>query len=238
MSDTAREIQVLVNVAKLDAALNELRVELSRLPETIDKANAALGNLEANEQAAQSKLDEFAKERREIEQGIQDNAEKVTKYKNQLMEVKTNKEYQAMLSEIEHLDKDTDAKEERLLILMDEVEQEEEQHKTFKEKSGGEKAELSKLKAAAEARVKEIEGEVEKLEGQKPAVLNDLPVQLRKRYDRILGKFNDFAVTHVLDDVCQGCFRRIPPQVAVEVRTNEKMITCEGCGRMLVHYEA
>ena len=53
---------------------------------------------------------------------------------------------------------------------------------------------------------------------------------------RLLAKLHDFAVTNVVDETCQGCFTRIPPQTAVVVKRNEKIIRCEACGRILVHY--
>lgn len=238
MNDTSRELQVLAAVAKVDATLNDLRTELGRLPDVILQADTKLGNLESNEQAAASKLEELAKERREIEQSVEDNTEKIKKFKNQLMEVKTNKEYQAMLHEIDHFEKDIDAKEERLLILMDEFEQEENQHKSFTGQSGEEKTKLAQQRTAAEARMKAIEEKMTELDAQKPAMLTELPDTIRRRYDRVLSKLKDFAVTHVVDDVCQGCFTRIPPQIAVEVRQSDKLITCEACGRLLVHYES
>jgi predicted nucleic acid-binding Zn-ribbon protein len=238
MSQTSQELQILISVARVDAALNDLRTELGHLPAAVREAERKLGNLESNEQAAASKLEELVKERRETETGVEDNGAKIAKYRNQLMEVKTNKEYQAMLHEIEHLEKDTDAKEERLLILMDELDQEEEQHRSLTGESGQEKSKLSQDKSAAEARMSAIEKEVAELEAQKPAMLKDLPAPMRSRYDRVLAKLKDFAVTHTVDDVCQGCFTRIPPQVAVEVRQNERLVTCEGCGRLLVHYQS
>ncbi|UCH85816.1 MAG: hypothetical protein JSW50_09170 [Candidatus Latescibacterota bacterium] len=48
----------------------------------------------------------------------------------------------------------------------------------------------------------------------------------------------DFAVTHVEDEICQGCFSRVPPQLALEVKNNDQIITCQACGRILVHYNA
>jgi len=49
----------------------------------------------------------------------------------------------------------------------------------------------------------------------------ELDPQIKKRYDRILAKLHDFAVTHITDEVCHGCHSRIPPQAAVEVRKND-----------------
>jgi predicted nucleic acid-binding Zn-ribbon protein len=78
--------------------------------------------------------------------------------------------------------------------------------------------------------------EVEKLQAEKPRLLAELDPRLKARYDRLLAKYHDFAVTNVVDETCQGCHARIPPQVDVEVRQNERIITCEACGRILVHY--
>lgn len=75
-----------------------------------------------------------------------------------------------------------------------------------------------------------------RLDAEKPRILIELDPQIRKRYDRILAKLHDFAVTHIADEICHGCHSRIPPQGAMEVRRNDQIITCQACGRILVHY--
>ncbi|MCX5754289.1 MAG: C4-type zinc ribbon domain-containing protein [Candidatus Krumholzibacteria bacterium] len=44
-------------------------------------------------------------------------------------------------------------------------------------------------------------------------------------------------MANLLGDICQGCYSRVPPQRAVEVRRNDQIMNCEVCGRILVHYE-
>ena len=154
------------------------------------------------------------------------------------MEVKTNKEYQAMLHEIEHLEKGIDEREERLLILMDELDLQSEQNQDFTRKNEDDKKRLLAEKAELENRLKTLSDDVKRLEAEKPKILAELEPQTKKRYDRILAKLNDFAVTHIDDDVCQGCYSRIPPQMALEVKKNDQIITCEVCGRILVFYSA
>ena len=128
MSDVQRDLHVLVSIAKVDAALNDIRKELGLLPVRLEKIRKSIGEVEGRESEAQGHVEEMAKERREVEQQLQDNEEKIKKLRVQLMQVKTNKEYTAMLHEIAHVEKDTGEKEERLLVLMDELEQETDQN--------------------------------------------------------------------------------------------------------------
>lgn len=238
MAELEHEIHLLVSIARIDAALSKCRNELAAMPETLSRIDRRVKQIESAQHDASAHLENMTKERRTIEQKLEDNQAQIKKYKTQLMEVKTNKEYQAMLHEISHLEKDIDTKEERLLILMDELDQQDAQNQDYLSRTGDEKTKLLEDKKAIEARRRELERRICELEGEKPALMADLGSQLRKRYDRVLAKMHDFAVTNVIDDVCQGCFARIPPQVAVEVRHNNRIITCEACGRILVHYDS
>jgi predicted nucleic acid-binding Zn-ribbon protein len=236
MGEVQRDLHVLISIAKLDASLNAARTELRLLPAQVEKVRRSLKGIGDHEAEARTHIEEMAKERRALEQELDDNAEKVKKYRVQLMEVKTNKEYTAMLHEIEHIEKDTEAKEERLLVLMDELDQETEQNEVFLGESRQKKAVLGEEQGKLEDRIKSLAAETEQLEAEKPKLLAELDPRLKRRYDRILAKLHDFAVTHVADGTCQGCFTRIPPQTVVEVRRNDKLITCEACGRILVYY--
>ena len=83
-----------------------------------------------------------------------------------------------------------------------------------------------------------LEADIEKLLSQKPSLLKQLSESMRKKYERLLERHGDAAVVPVRDEHCGGCGTHVPPQVAVEVRANEKLITCQSCGRLLVHYDA
>lgn len=238
MSQVKRDLHVLISIAKLDASLNAARKELSVLPTKVARAKQALEDIAERERDSKNQMEEMTKEARTLEQQLEDNAEKTNKYRAQLMQVESNKEYTAMLHEIDYMEKDTDAKEERLLILMDELDREKADNETFLERSAAEKSTFESEITDLETRTRSVEGEVAKLESEKPKLLAELDPRIKKRYDRILAKMNDFAVTHIQSDICQGCFTRIPPQVAVEVRKNEELITCEACGRILVYYNA
>lgn len=238
MTETERDLRVLVEIAKLDARIAECRTELGLLPQRIAKAKKTQDEIAIAEASAAERLTNAQSERRTLEQKLQDNAEQVKKYKTQLMEVKTNKEYTAMLHEISHLEKDIDAKEERLLLLMDELDDLGSNNKASMEKSSARRDELKAERKQLEERARDLTTKVEKLEAQKPQMLSELDPKVRRRYERVLAKMTNCAVTNITGETCQGCFTRIPPQTSVEVRKNDRIITCEACGRILVHYDA
>lgn len=237
MTDLRREIHLLVQIAKVDAALNAFRIEAAHLPEKLDAIEKKLRGIEKAVVEADAHLEAMKKERRLLEQKLQDSEEKLKKFKAQLMEIKSNKEYQAMLHEISHMEKTIDESEERLLIIMDELEQQGLETGDFKKQKDEEKRALAAEKTAMEARLEHLKREMTRLDGEKPKILAEIDPQIQKRYERILAKLHDFAVTHIESETCQGCHTRIPPQMALEVRRNDQIITCQACGRILVHYE-
>ncbi len=236
MTDMRREIHLLITIAKLDAELSACRNESGQLPARMEKITRSLTALDKAVGEAGAHLESIKKEKRILEQKIQDSTEKVKKLKVQLMEIKTNKEYQAMISEIGHMEKEVDENEERLLMLMDELDQQGVETGGFTKQKDEEKQQLSGEKVELETRLSHLQEEMKRLEGEKPKILAELDPQIKKRYDRILAKLHDFAVTHVFDDICQGCHSRIPPQAALEVKKNDQIIACQACGRILVHY--
>jgi predicted nucleic acid-binding Zn-ribbon protein len=236
MTDLRREVHLLVSIAKLDASISEYRIELDALPTQIEKVNRSIDKINSNEEQAITHFEEMNKEKRSLERSLEDDGVQIDKSKTQLMSIKTNKEYQAMQKEISTLAKDIDDKEEKLLILMDEIDNQEKENKEYIRKSREDRSELEKKKAEMEERLAFLKSELEKLRNEKPKFLDDLEPQLKRRYQRILEKLGDFAVTHVVNEVCQGCFTTIPPQTANEVKKNDRIITCEACGRILVYY--
>ncbi len=236
MMDLRREIHLLVAIAKMDAELNACRVESAQLPDKIDTLDRSIKGIDKALAEADAHIEAMKKEKRILEQKIQDGGEKLKKLKLQLMEIKKNDEYQAMLHEIAFAEKTIDEHEERLLMIMDEVDQQGLETDGFKKKKDDEKKALFAEKATFEARLEDLKKETARLDGEKPKIMTELDPQIKKRYDRILAKLHDFAVTHIADEVCQGCHSRLPPQAAMEVRKNDQIITCQACGRILVHY--
>ena len=79
----------------------------------------------------------------------------------------------------------------------------------------------------------QVQESLRRCEEERAALAGSVPSSLLSRYERIRGHGNGQAVVPVTNGVCGGCFRRLPPQVALEVRTEQEIISCQFCGRML-----
>ena len=75
-----------------------------------------------------------------------------------------------------------------------------------------------------------------RLEAEKPKLLSEVDNGLRRKYQRLLDKYGDVAVTRVEGETCGGWHTQLPPQLVVEVRKNDQLITCQSCGRILIYY--
>ncbi|MDH3197819.1 MAG: C4-type zinc ribbon domain-containing protein [Candidatus Krumholzibacteria bacterium] len=232
--DPQRENFLLLSIARTDSTLRDLEVEQQQLPKRVAELERTLAKIDAGEAEAAARLESMQKERRVLEQSLQDHEEQLKKYKGQLMQVGSNKEYTAMLHEIGAVEKKIDEEEERLLVLMDEVETATTSNKEtvagFREQHGARSAE----KQGIEARLEEITAHVARLHEEKPKLLTELETATRKRYERLLQRHGDAGVVRLTNGYCGGCGTQTPPQVAVEVRKGDQIITCQSCGRMLV----
>lgn len=236
MTDLRRDISLFVSVARIEASLHTDRLALQRLPVEIDTIDRALAALEAREKEAQARLEKLAASRRDTERRLREHEEHLRKSRGQQSLVKTNEEYTAMLKEIANLEQAIGDDEEQILILMDETDAAQKEAKVAADTLREERARRIAERGALEARSAELATEVDRLTREKPKVLAEISPALLKRYERVADRFGDLAVTRVDNEHCGACRHQIPPQVAVEVRKGDQFITCQACGRILVHY--
>jgi predicted nucleic acid-binding Zn-ribbon protein len=236
MTDILRDISLFISVARIEASLHTDRLELQRIPTEIETIDRAIAGFEAREKAARARLEELTRERRDTERRLREHEDHLKKCRGQQSLVKTNDEYTAMLKEIATLEKSIGEEEERILVLMDEIDATQAETTTANEALAVERAKRLAERKVLEERSAVVAAEVDRLTRERPKLLAEISPALLKRYERVADRFGDLAVTRVEHEHCGVCRQQLPPQVAVEVRKNDQFITCQACGRILVHY--
>ncbi|MCF7805703.1 MAG: hypothetical protein K9N46_15955 [Candidatus Marinimicrobia bacterium] len=227
------ELEKLIELQQVDKELMRIEELKGDLPEKVRETRQALRKHEAQLEEDKGRLEEIKKEERKHQATIDDKSEKVEEKQDQLYLVTTNKEYDALTSEIEQFKKSVDEAEMQLVELSDEKEQLEEAI-AMEENQVEELAEdLEKRESDLEKTIKKTEEEQEKLEKEREGIVKDIPRSKLSRYDRIRNARNGLAVVPVVRGSCGGCLQRIPPQNLVEIRTKDRMMPCEICGRFL-----
>ncbi|MEW5900670.1 MAG: C4-type zinc ribbon domain-containing protein [Acidobacteriota bacterium] len=231
------EFEKLIQLQQLDLELQQIALFLESTPPQIkdlDKKIAQSSDLAA---AAKEKMAGSQKRRRELEAEVRDLKSQISKYKRQLNEVKTNKEYTALLKEIEESEKKVDRLEEAFIaemLLEDDVQKEIKEANT---KYAAVKEQLSKEKEAIFRKQKEMEERARALNARKGELLPTIPAEQVNLYLRIYRKKAGTVLSPVRDDFCSMCHMRIRPQVLNELLATRKLILCENCGRILYRQE-
>jgi len=188
-----------------------------------------------------SELQETVKQsmirRDEIDLEIVSTKEKIEKYKEQQFQIKTNKQYDALTREIDLAQVHINSLEKEMEI----VEGKAAQAKTDLEKLTPELDELSEELEERQGELDHVNREHEDEELRLKHEREKLVVRIDKNdirlYERIRKAMSGKAVVPVRRNACGGCFKRVPPQVSVELRKNSRLMACEHCGRLLVSDE-
>ena len=229
------ELQGLVGLQELDIKIGQIRQRVEEIPGEIESASHTLEEITSNLEQVQQRIDQGAKDRRQIEGAVELLRDQLSKYKDQLMQVKTNREYQAMLQEISNTEGAISAKEDEILehmMGMDDLEQQAEQaRKQLKEKT----AHVSARRQELESFVSRSEREVADFENQRNLLEKEISESLLKQYRRIASARDGVALVGVTDQSCQACNVRLRPQLVTEVKASQSIVTCESCNRILYY---
>ena len=229
------QLELLVQLQDIDNQLLELKQERGNLPETVERLRA---EIEETTQLLDSKREEqlnAGKERRRIENEVELAKVSLKKYQDQLFKVSTNREYDAITTEIESAKTVISNGEARIIELLGQEEE-------LAESIGAMEAHMEKIKSEFEVRDAELQEKIAEtsdldanLNDQRVKIVEELAKPIYAHYERIhMAKEDGMGVAHTFNGACGGCFAAIPPQKLMEISAMSDFILCETCGRILV----
>ncbi len=231
------EFEKLIELQRLDSEIRQITFFLEGTQPQIDDIDRKIELSSQTVNSTKEKMGASQKRRRELESEVKNIKAQTAKYKRQLNEVKTNKEYTALLKEIEESQKNVDRLEEEFIaemILEDDIQKEiraaNQAFATAQEKLTHEKETILLKK-------REMEEKSQQLSQLKNELLPLLPSDQVSLYLNIFRKKGGVALSPVRDEFCSMCHVRIRPQLLNELRDGHKLILCENCGRILYRQE-
>ena len=227
------DFELIIELQRLDTEIHNAALVLEGVPrliQDVDKRIQASSKLVTD---AKDKMSHNQKKRRELETEVKDIKVQMGKYKRQLNEVKTNKEYTALLKEIEEAQHKVDTLEEAIIAEMLAADDVEEEIKAALHKQSQEEDSLRKEKLVLDEKMKETEAGFAALNKEREALLPRIPREQMKLYEAIFQKKGGTALSPVTGDFCAMCHMRVRPQMLNEIRDKVKVILCENCGRIL-----
>lgn len=236
MAAVEEDIQLLIQIVRKDVEIENRNKFLEVAPEKISKIDAIIKQMDEELQESKEAFERLNKERRHLEGDIEAQNDKLTNKKVESNKVKTNDAFRALTKEIEYLEKVIYKEEERVLEILEQSEVKRKEVETISERVSSEKGVLLEQKDNLEREKVKCEEELQLLQDEKRRILPHLSDRVKMLYTRISSVKGDSGVANLVNDICQGCYSRVPPQKAHEVRRNDQIMSCEVCGRILVYY--
>ena len=227
------QLSSLVKLQTVDSEIYSLRLEKSAKPEELKVMEAAFEAKKAHLAELDKKSLDLQKQRKDKELELASKEEAIKKLQGQLYGLKTNKEYQTMLQQIQDAKADSSIIEDKVLELFDKADEVKNEVEKEKQKLKDEEKVFSTEKKKIDDRVKEIDDRLAQLEAQRKQALQDIDPKILSQYERILANRDGLAIVTVKGNSCGGCNMFVPPQVINLIKMYEHIITCEMCNRIL-----
>jgi len=170
--------------------------------------------------------------RQEIQAEIERFKGMVEQSKIKLTQIKNNKEYFAVLKEIESGEKEISTFEIGLLELLEEVEMLQSQVNDQQSLLTEKREAITARKAETVSQVKKLSRKLSSFRKERKKVINLLDKRLLARYDRIRRRFPN-AVVNVKRGTCMGCHVNVPPQVYIDLLKGDEILNCPNCQRIM-----
>ncbi|WP_022668409.1 zinc ribbon domain-containing protein [Desulfospira joergensenii] len=230
-----QDIETLVQLQEAETEIVRLQAVLVKVEKEKAEIGSKLKKFKTALDQNREELEKNLKMCRDVEEEIRTVDQRIIKSNETLRMVKTNKEYQVLLREVDDNKKRKDALETELLELMDEREKSEsivsESEKEFnllEEQTKAEQAELDKQSSDDRASLEEFQS-------RQAEIGKTLDPFLIDRFRKISKMNQGLAVSRVKNEICMGCFMNIPPQLYIEVQRGTSLISCPQCSRILYH---
>ena len=227
------DIENLLQLQQADKEIRRLQDEIAELPKRVAAIETRLAGTQSRLTKARDavKADEAA--RRKHEASILEQRTKISKYRDQSLDVKTNDQYKALMHEIQFAEQEIQATEDKILELMVNGEKRDAEIRAAEVELKAETAEIEKEKSAARERTALDESQLKEWRGKRDTYRSAVDAMLLAHYDRV-SKLRGTGIAEVRGQKCQACQVMLRPQSYNELKSGTRM-QCDTCQRILYY---
>jgi len=226
------DIEKLLELQVADQEIRKLHEEVAELPKRIGAIEQKLSGTKTQLEKARAAAKADEANKKKFESAIQDLQGKISKYRDQSLDVKTNDQYKALLAEIQFAEQEIRINEDRILEVMVNVDARDKQVKAAEAELKAETAEIEKEKEEARRVTAEDQKKLAEWNGKRDGLRQGIDADLLRRYERVM-KFRGSGLAEVRDHKCMGCQVMLRPQMHNEVLNGQQIVYCDSCQRVL-----
>lgn len=226
------DLEHLIELQAVDATIARLHSEISALPRRMASIETKLNASKTQVEKVKASMKTSEQAKRTHESDIQTQQQKISKYKDQSLNVKTNPEYKALLEEIRFAEEAIQKLEDKILEGMIDTDTKKEELKAAENELKSETAEIEHEKEQARQITAKDEAELQQENAKRDELRKAISPDTLAHYDRVL-KFRGSGLAMEKNGMCMGCRVFLRPQVLQHVHTNNEIIFCDQCQRIL-----
>lgn len=227
------EMSHLICLQDCDNKIGHILGKKNEGPLKIKRLEYELGVIEKEHQDELERFEALKKSGRDMDRETQDLDVKIEKSKIRLSNIKSNKEYRAVLKEIDDLEKAKFQREEKSLQIMEEIEVLRKRCQDHEKEVAEGRKKLDREKDEVQTELKALEEELRLFEEKRALFSQNVEQDLLKNYLLLKERKQGQAISPVNQAVCQVCHMRIPPQMYNELIRGDSLLNCTNCGRII-----
>jgi len=231
------ELDKLLELQAADKEIRRLQDEVAALPKRVAVIEQKLAGTKAHLEKVRIAAKGDEANRKKFEANIKNLQGKISKYRDQSLDVKTNDQYKALLHEIQFAEEEIRLNEDRILEVMVNVDAREKEVKAAEAELKAETAEIEKEKEEARRVTAEDQTKLSEWNVKRNGLHQAISEDLLRHYERVM-KFRGSGLAEVRDHKCMGCQVMLRPQIYNEVRIGEKVVICDSCQRIYYYIPA
>lgn len=228
------ELQKIIQLQEFDSQIYNLKHKKdSDIPKQIEDLKLEFQKKKSVFTQAQDLLKQLQLKRKELELELSSKESSITKAQSQLYQLKTNKEYQTKLTEISSLKADVSLFEEKVIKILDQIDEAGKNVKVEEEKLVQEEKAFKEKSNKLNEDLKAIEDNIKTLEVKRKDIAKDIEPKILAKYEKLLQSRTGLAIVPVVDDNCGACHMSVRPQIINEIKGYADLVLCGNCLRVL-----
>jgi predicted nucleic acid-binding Zn-ribbon protein len=227
------DLDRLIRLQKLETFAEDARRTIAELPQRMQALDTRLEDARAVVASMKQRLTDSQTVRRTEEKDLAAVQSRLAKYKDQLLEVKTNREYQAMQHEIAAAQAEVGRHEDRILERMLELDEVGREEKQAENSLAQVEREVAAERATLEEQARQLEAELSRTASTRAALVAEISPPVVATFESVARGRRGVAVAEARDGLCTLCHVRLRPQIYNEIRRNAAIIQCDSCQRIL-----
>ncbi len=227
------DLELLLKLQTIDYDLGELQRSKEYLPDMMENLDREIKEASEKLNSAKVELEQSKLNQANLELEIKTKEAELQKYQQQMMTIKTNKEYDALVAQIDTIKNHISNRETELLETIDRIAALDKDIAEYQGKVDQVSVNNQRQLEVLQEKLNSIGDKVSGKENERTELTVAIPKRVVSVYERVRKGKGDHAVVVVKKRACGACYKALTAKKIQDIRRNEKILTCDNCGRLL-----